>query len=93
MPIFNFFLDDGTENIRLVAFRDNVVKLIGNINEIQNNPNFFDDIRANLLGTQYSFTGKVTKNEMFDRKEFIISSIEEIKPEEAAQEIIEEIDV
>lgn len=93
MPVFNFFLDDGSDNIRLVAFRDNAVKLLGDINEVKENPNAFDEIRTNLLGMQYLFTGKVTKNEMFDRKEFIVNSIEQINSEEIAQEIIEQIDV
>ena len=93
MPIFNFYLDDGTDNIRLVAFRDNATKLIGNINEIRENPLLFDEVRLNLLGMQYMFSGKVTKNEMFDRKEFIINSIEKINVEEAAQEIVEEINL
>ena len=93
MPVFNVYLDDGTDNIRLVAFRDNATKLVNNIHEIRENPGLFDEARLNLLGMQYIFTGKVTKNEMFDRKEFIINSIEKINAEEAAQEIIEQIDV
>jgi len=93
MPVFNFYLDDGSDNIRLVAFRDNAHKLIENLNEIKENPALFEETRINLLGSQYIFTGKVTKNEMFDRKEFIINNIEQINPEEVAQEIIEQIDV
>lgn len=93
MPVFNFFLDDGTDNIRLVAFRDNAAKLVENINEIKENPAAFEDARINLLGAQYVFTGKVVKNEMFDRKEFIVNSMEQINPEEKAQEIIEEINL
>ena len=92
-PVFNFYLDDGSDNIRLVAFRENAAKLIGNLNELRENPGAFDDVRINLLGMQYMFTGKVTKNEMFDRKEFLINSIEQINTEEAAQEIVEEINL
>ncbi len=92
-PIFNFYLDDGTDTIRLVAFRENVSKLITNINEIRENPALFEESRGNLLGSQFMFTGKVTKNEMFDRKEFIINSMEQIDIEEAAQELVEEIDM
>jgi len=93
MPIFNFYLDDGSDNIRLVAFRDHAYKLVENLNDMRENPALFEETRVNLLGSQYVFTGKVTKNEMFDRNEFLISSIEQINPEEAAQEIIEQIDV
>jgi ssDNA-binding replication factor A large subunit len=93
IPIFNFYLDDGTDTIRLVTFRDNVSKLIDNINEVKENPSMFEENRINLLGNQYLFTGKVTKNEMFDRKEFVVNSIEQINAEEVAQELVEEIDV
>lgn len=93
MPVFNFYLDDGTDNIRLVAFRDNAHKLINNIHELRENPALFEEARVNLLGSQYVFTGKVTKNEAFDRKEFVVNSIEQINPEEVAQEIIEQINI
>jgi ssDNA-binding replication factor A large subunit len=93
MPVFNFYLDDGTDNIRLVAFRDNAHRLIGNLNEIKENPALFEETKLNLLGSQYIFSGKVGKNEMFDRKEFVVNNIEQINPEEVAEEIIEQIDV
>jgi len=93
LPILNLFLDDGTDNIRVVAFRDNVSKLVENIEEIKNNPALFDESKLDLLGSQLVFTGKVVKNEMFDRKEFIISSMEKLNAEESAQEIVEEIDM
>ncbi len=90
-PILNLYLDDGSDSIRIVAFRNLAEKIIGNIKEIKTNPNIFEEVRSNLLGEQFKFSGKVTKNEMFDRKEFIISSLEELKPEEIANELVEEI--
>ena len=93
MPVFNFYLDDGTDNIRLVAFREHVNKLISNITEIMVNPELFDNIRNELLGNQYQFSGKVVKNEMFDRKEFIVNNIEAVNINEVAEELVREIDV
>ncbi|MEK6835841.1 MAG: hypothetical protein AABX55_02350 [Nanoarchaeota archaeon] len=93
LPVFNFYLDDGTDNIRLVAFRDHVSKLITNINEIKNNIALFDNVRNELLGNQYKFSGKVTKNEMFDRKEFVVNNIEELNVNEVTEELVKEIDV
>ena len=93
MPVFNFYLDDGTDNIRLVAFREHVNKLISNITEIMVNPELFDNVRNELLGNQYQFSGKVVKNEMFDRKEFIVNNIESVNVNEVAEELVREIDV
>ena len=90
-PVLNFYLDDGSESIRAVAFRNLAEKIISNINSLKENPAMFDEIRTSILGEQYKITGRVTKNEMFDRKEFIINELEELKPEQVANEIIEEV--
>ncbi len=90
-PILNLYLDDGTDSIRIVAFRDLAGKILGKINEVRENPAIFDELRNNMLGTQFRFSGKVTQNEMFERKEFIINNLEELKAEDVAKEIVEEI--
>ena len=64
-----------------------------NLNQVKEDPAYFDYVRNELLGEQYNFNGKVVKNEMFDRKEFIINELEELKPEEIAKEVIEEINM
>ncbi len=90
-PILNLYLDDGTDSIRVVAFRDLAVKIMSEINQIKDNPSYFEEAKINILGSQFKFNGKVTKNEMFDRNEFIINGLEELKAEEAVKEVIEEI--
>ncbi len=92
-PVLNLYLDDGSESIRVVAFRDIAEKILGDVQSLRENPANFEELRNNVLGEQYKFNGKVTKNEMFDRKEFIINSLEELKPEEIINEAVEQIDV
>jgi replication factor A1 len=78
IPIVNIYLDDGTENIRLVLFNENANKLVSSIETLKNP----DDFRDEVLGKQIKATGKVVKNDMFDRNEFMVNSLEELKPEE-----------
>jgi len=92
-PVLNLYLDDGSESIRVVAFRDIAEKIISNIRDLQENPNNFEELRNNILGEQYKLNGKVVKNEIFDRKEFIINDLEELKPEEIISEISNEIKI
>jgi len=92
-PILNLYLDDGTDSIRSVLFRNLAEKIISNIHEMRENISLFEEARIEILGEQYKFTGKVTKNEMFDRKEFIVNNVEELKAEDIANEIVEEIKI
>jgi len=80
-PILNIFLDDSTGVIRTVLFRDNAEKLI------KENINNFDALRSDLGGKQLLLQGKVIKNMMFDRLEFIANSVEEADPEKLLKEL------
>jgi len=77
--LINFFLDDGTENIRTVCFRDQAEKLANKnkeqMLEIKKNINEFDKIKTELLGEQVKIIGRVKKNEMFDRLELIANTV------------------
>ena len=81
-PVLNFFFDDGTGNIRVVCFGDVVKSLIEyNDEDIENySPALFDEWRKNVLGKQVSIEGKVNKNAMFDRLEFVARTIKELDP-------------
>lgn len=81
LPILNLFLDDSTGVIRVVLFRDNAEKLIGN------NINNFEELSKNLSGKQLILQGKIVKNTFFDRMELIANSVEETDPEELLKEI------
>ena len=78
VPIVNIYLDDGTENIRVVLFSENAIQIIKKPETLKNS----DDFRDEVLGKQLKIQGKVIRNEMFDRNEFRANSIEELKPED-----------
>ena len=79
--ILNIFFDDGTSSIRAVLFRDNAKALI------RDNFENFEELKKDILGKQIIISGKTVKNEMFNRIEFIVNSIQEINPEELLKEI------
>lgn len=80
IPILNMFFDDGTGNIRTVCFRDQAEKLI-------NNETNFNVLKENVLGRQLKLQGKVVKNDLFDRTEFVINHLEDLNPEELLKDI------
>ena len=72
--VMNVVLDDGTENIRSVFFRNQIERLLGKTREellsYRLNPQEFDKIKTELLGNQVKLVGRVNKNQMFGRLEF-----------------------
>ncbi len=73
--VLNLFLDDGTENIRVVCFRNQALNLLGleddKMQNLREKPENFESIKTELLGNIVKFVGRVVKNKMFDRLEFI----------------------
>lgn len=95
VPILNLFFDDGSENIRVVLFRELVPKLLDVSEDELNNltPEKFEDLRNKTLGKQLKIAGRVSKNDMFSRLEFNASSIIELDPVQLAKELEKEIQV
>lgn len=88
VPILNLFFDDGTGNIRSVAFREQVYRLTGmKEEELNDSPEVFEKIKEVLLGKQLVLVGRVTKNEMFDRMEFMVQKVLDVKPEDVVKEV------
>ncbi len=73
--VANVFLDDGTESIRCVLFRNQLERLLGKTSEqmlmFKDDPYQFDSVKNDLLGQIIKVTGRVKRNEFFDRLEFI----------------------
>jgi len=71
--VTNIFLDDGTENVRVVLWRNQTQKLFDMTHEeiISKKDDSFEEIKNELLGKIVKFVGRTNKNEMFDRIEFI----------------------
>ncbi|MCX8193948.1 MAG: hypothetical protein N3G19_01120, partial [Candidatus Pacearchaeota archaeon] len=88
--LLNLIIDDGTENIRALAFSENINKLLKlEENEFDNlqNPSFFLSKKSELLGTEWLFTGRARKNILFDRNEFVIDYVKELDPDELIKEL------
>jgi replication factor A1 len=73
--VLNLILDDGTETIRCVFFKNQVERLLNKTeNEMQqfkDNADGFSPVKNELLGKIVKLIGRVSKNQMFDRLEFI----------------------
>lgn len=84
IPILNFVFDDGTDNIRVVCFRDVVEKVLGQTEEevqkYRENPAEFEMVKNDLQGKHFMITGRVTKNDMFERLEFIAQEAAQVDP-------------
>lgn len=78
--VLNAILDDGTDTIRAAFFRSYAAKLLGMSNEgflaFKNNAEEFNKAKENAVGSIIKISGRVNKNEMFDRMEFIVNSLD-----------------
>lgn len=93
--VYNAVIDDGTGNIRCALFRDQANKLAGKTTEemmkYMDSPEDFSDVKNELLGNIVKFTGRSKKNEMFDRMEFIVQSVDpKPDPEQELNKLKEE---
>lgn len=91
VPIVNVFIDDGTDNIRAVAFRNQAETLLNigkeQLLELKDHLENFETIRNELLGKQLMLVGRVTRNEMFERNEMMIQRIMEVDPDQLINEL------
>ena len=79
--VLNGFLDDGTDNIRAVFFREQAATLLKNDDEamqaLREDAEAFTQKKKEILGSLLLVKGRVTKNKMFERTEFIVQSMQE----------------
>ena len=73
--VLNLIMDDGSETIRTVFFRNQLQNLLNIEHEkivaYKDEPEKFEEIKTSLLGNIIKISGRVNKNEMFDRLEFV----------------------
>lgn len=96
--VLNTFLDDGTDNIRVVFFKKQANNLLSkNEEEIikyKNNIADFETIKNELKGKQIKVIGRVVKNAMFERLEFISQLVfPNVDPSEEIERLKKEIEV
>ena len=84
MPAYSYVLnavvDDGTETMRCVFFRNQVDKLLNKSPEqlasLRVNPSEFEVIKSEVLGQIVKLNGRVNKNTLFSRLEFVVNSVD-----------------
>ena len=93
--VLNLVLDDGTDSIRSVFFRNQVEKLLEadqeKLMQLKNNLESFEEIKNNLLGTMVKISGRVNKNDFFERLEIIANDVSQANPEEEIKRLNEEV--
>ena len=93
--VLNLILDDGTENIRTVFFRDSMEKLTNSNKEkilgYKDSPEKFEEVKTELLGNIAKINGRVKKNLFFDRIELVANDVSlNPNPEEEIKRLNEE---
>jgi len=78
--LMNIFLDDGTGNIQAVFFRNIAEALLDKQPEqmlaYKDNPAAIEQMKNDLLGIIIKVSGRVNKNTMFERLEFVARSVD-----------------
>ena len=90
VPILNMFFDDGTSSIRVTAFREQAKKIYNKIDETKSMDKFLE-LRDSVVGKQLRILGRVNKNEMFDKTEFVARNVEDVNPIDMAEDLIKGI--
>ena len=78
--VLNAVLDDGTETIRCVFFRNQLEGLLNLSQEqvlnFKSNPADFEAVKNDLLGTIVKLNGRTNNNSMFNRLEFVVQQVD-----------------
>ncbi len=85
-------IDDGNANMRIVFFRDSAEKVLGmkTSEALANKGTLFDSLKN--LGKEFVFSGRVRKNQLFERLEFITSDFRPASPAEEARKLLKEFE-
>jgi len=93
--VLNVILDDGSETIRCVLFKNQIERLLGKTQEeilpYKDEASKFDEVKNDLLGKIVKMVGRVSRNQMFDRTEFNAQLVfPDPNPEEEVQRLEKE---
>jgi replication factor A1 len=83
--ILNMVMDDGTENIRMTIFSNQIKQLIPekDLEDVAKQEQF----KAELLGSELKIIGRVNKNQLFGNLEIVANNIEKIDVEKLIEEL------
>ena len=78
--VLNAVLDDGTETVRCVFFRNHLEKLLKlnqeQIMKFRIEPVDFEALKNELLGTIVKLNGRTNNNSLFNRLEFVVQQVD-----------------
>lgn len=93
--VISCVLDDGTDDMRVVFFR-NLAEEISGVKpsdlESLEPESRFDLVKKGILGKELTVSGKVKKNKFFDSLEMIADSVKGLNPLEESKRIAEELE-
>ncbi|MEM4397350.1 MAG: OB-fold nucleic acid binding domain-containing protein, partial [Candidatus Woesearchaeota archaeon] len=70
--VLNFILDDNTDTIRVVLWKNQLQNLLKMTDQqILDNRGNFEEIKTDLIGRFVKLVGRVNKNNMYERLEFV----------------------
>ena len=95
--VMSGILDDGTENIRAVFFREAAERMFGKstqeLRDVSTKADdslaVFEDVEA--FGKEYLFTGRVKMNSFSESLEFIVNSIEDVDVKKESEELLKQL--
>lgn len=95
--VLNIYLDDGSDNIRVVFWRQQAEQLLdmdkSQIMTFKDDPAKFEPIKTELLGNIIMVSGRANKNQTFDRIELVASQVDKSPdPDEEIKKLKEEAD-
>ena len=90
--VMNVYADDGSDNIRVVLWREQAEQLLGmtreQILQFKEDPAKFEPIKNELLGNTILISGRASKNQTFDRIELVAQKINKsVNPAEEAEKL------
>jgi len=92
--VISGIIDDGSGNIRVVFFRENAEKVVGikasDLKKMEREERE-KIIKERLLGLELVLRGKVKKNKIFERFEFIVDEVRDLDVRKESKKIIEEL--
>lgn len=93
--VLNLYLDDGSDNIRVVFWRQQIEELLGmdraQILAFKDDPSKFEPLKTELLGNIIKVSGRANKNQNFDRIELVASKVDKSPdPDEEIRKLKEE---
>lgn len=94
--VLNLFADDGSDNIRVVLWKNQILNLLkcseDKLLEYKDNPVLFETVKTDLLGMMVKLIGRVSRNQMFDRLEFIVNVVlTDVNPDEEIKKLNDQV--